>query len=75
MLLTLRTFTVPGLTAGSQTETTFRGRPARTGTFTAPAGQHVTATLFFYSDTRMYTLLAESGTASAELAASFVALP
>jgi hypothetical protein len=64
-----------GSTAGPQTDTTFRGKPARTGTFTTPTGDHLTALIFVYSPTRLYYLVAQSGAPITELEASFVALP
>ncbi|MGX7677908.1 hypothetical protein ACSMXN_03300 [Jatrophihabitans sp. DSM 45814] len=76
MRIALTSFAAPGnFTIDSQTATTFRGRPARTGTFTTPTGVHLTATVFFYTGTRLYYLVANPGPNATELAASFVALP
>lgn len=63
------------LTTVAQTETTFRGLPARTATFTTADGQELTAITFDYSAKRNYTLLAQTGTAMDEIVASFVATP
>jgi hypothetical protein len=51
-------------TAGSptqQTDTTFRGNPARTSTFASPGGEQVTAIAFFQDPRTVYFLLADAG--------------
>jgi hypothetical protein len=51
-------------TAGSptqQTDTTFRGNPARTSTFASPSGEQVTAIAFFQDPRTVYFLLADAG--------------
>ncbi len=62
-------------TAQGQAPTTYSGRVGRTATFTTPGGTQLTAMVFFYSDTRLYIIVAPTGTAFDDLVASFVALP
>jgi hypothetical protein len=75
MRIAMTSFAAPGnLTIDSQSPMTFRGRPARTAAFTAPTGEHISAIVFFYNGTRMYYLVAQTGSPFDELVASFVAL-
>lgn len=67
--------TTAGGTAGAQHETTFRGRPARTETFTVPGLGKYDVLGFIYSARRMYLLVAGTGVPMTELENSFVALP
>lgn len=61
-------------TVDSQDVTTFRGHPARTGTVTMANGPKLTVTLFVYSNTSVYILAAEKGTAYDNLVKSFQVL-
>jgi hypothetical protein len=74
--LALSTFAgVTNSQASPQLATTFRGQPARTATFTIAGREQLSALIFFYSQTRLYYLVAETGAQFNELEASFVALP
>lgn len=64
-----------GMTLESQEVTTFRGQPARRGSFTTPAGATFTAIAVVYDGSREYMLLAPAGAAFDNLVASFEVLP
>lgn len=65
--------TVPPTGAG-QVPTTYSGHAGRTGTFKTSGGTQLTAMVFFYSDTRLYIIVAPTGSAFDDLVASFVPL-
>ena len=54
-----------------QSDTTFRGNPARTSTFVTPSGEQVTAIAFFQDARTVYFLLADAGAPIQALSTSF----
>lgn len=63
------------ITLTSDSATTFQGHPAHRGEYQTTTGVTLSALAFSYSNTRIYELLAPSGSAFDDLAASFVAVP
>jgi hypothetical protein len=68
------TGTSAAITLTSDSATTFQGHLAHRGEYQTTTGLTLTALAFSYSSTRIYELLAESGPAFDDLAASFVAV-
>ena len=64
-----------GLVDDGETQTTYSGHAARSATFNSSNGQQVTALAYFAAPTKMYLLLAGTGTPYKNLVASFQALP
>ena len=62
-------------TSQGQAPTTYSGHVGRTATFKTPGGTQLTAMVYFYSDTRLYIIVAPTGSAFDDLVASFVPLP
>jgi hypothetical protein len=73
MQLALSAVAVPSsLTDNGEVASRYTGHVARTATFSGTDGMQLTALAFFYSDTRVYLLIAQTGTAFTNLIASFV---
>ncbi|SOD70777.1 hypothetical protein SAMN05892883_0419 [Jatrophihabitans sp. GAS493] len=74
--IALRSFAASAnLTVDSQSDTTFRGLAARTATYTAPDGEHLTGVIFMASPTMSYFLVADTGAPFEALENSFETVP